>query len=478
MQIYPRNLRALSLLLLFPALAFWGCGDDDPSGPSGSAVQVNVVTSGSPADPDGYAVSIDAGPPESVSVNGSVTFEDLPSGGHTVLLTGLAANCTVEGDNPRTVSVEAGETAETTFNVTCAAEAGSIAVTTTTTGESVDPNGYTVSIDGGAGQAIDANSTVTITGLNAGEHSVELGDVASNCSLGGLANPMIATVVAGETSEVTFALSCTALAEPTGRIFFSANITGEEPYDLYVINADGSDRIQLTDTPDELELGAVVSPDGTRISFSRLEESGEQIYVMNADGSNPVQLTDNDDGGFDPTWSPDGSRIAFVSGRDGDLEIYVMDADGSNVDRLTTTPGLETSPDWSPDGSTIAFHSQRTGDDEIFLMDNDGANQRNFTQNSAQDTEPAWSSDGTKLAFRSTRNVVDGELYVINADATGLERLTSRAGEEHDPSWSPDGGMIAFAIDAHDIARINLDGSGLVRLTSTPALEVRPDWGE
>jgi WD40 repeat protein len=470
----PRCAVQLSLL----AVGILSCGDDDPSGPSETAVRVTVGTTGSPADPDGYAVSIDAGTPETVDINGSVTFEDLASGGHTLLLTGVAANCTVEGDNPRTVSVDAGEIAETTFSVACAPGTGTIAVTTTTTGESVDADGYTISVDGGSGQAIGANSTVTITGLSVGEHSVELGDIASHCSLGGSANPMILTVVAGEPSDVIFAVTCTALPGPTGRIFFSANITGVEPYDVYVMNADGSDPVQLSDTPDVLELGAELSPDGTRVAVSRLEQSGEQIYVMNADGSNPVQLTDNDDGGFDPTWSPDGSRIAFVSGRDGDLEIYVMDADGSNVDRLTTSPGIELSPDWSPDGSTIAFNSQRTGEDEIFLMDADGSNQRNLTDLQADGTGPAWSPDGTKLAFRSTRDVVDGELYVINADATGLQRLTFRPGEEHDPDWSPDGSMIAFTINGSDIARMNLDGSGLVQLTSSPALEVRPDWTE
>jgi hypothetical protein len=459
------------------AVSIHACGDDDPSGPAQTAITVNVASTGSPADPDGYLVSIDAGPPEEVGANGSVTFEDLASGGHTVLLDGVAANCTVEGDNPRTVTVDAGETAETTFNVTCAAEAGSIAVTTTTTGESVDPDGYTISIDDGAPQAIGVNSTATITGLSEGEHSMELGEVASNCSLGGLANPMTVTVVTGETSEVTFTITCTAVAEPTG-ILFTGNLTGIERHDLYILPLDGSDLIQLTTTPEVSELHPELSPDGTRIVFVRFEESGEQIYVMNADGSNPVQLTDDADGGFQPTWSPDGSRIAFVSGReDDDLEIYVMDADGFNVERLTTAPGLEFVPKWSPDGSTIAFQSQRTGEDEIFLMDADGSNPRNLTDQQADGTEPAWSPDGTRLVFRSTRDNVEGELYLINPDATGLQRLTTRAGEEHRPDWSPDGSRIAFD-DGGDLWTINVDGSDLVQLTDSPGTENFPNWVE
>ena len=48
-----------------------------------------------------------------------------------------------------------------------------------------------------------------------------------------------------------------------------------------------------------------------------------EIYVMNADGSNRVQLTDsNDINPFGIDWSPDGSKLVFVSNRQGDDEIY------------------------------------------------------------------------------------------------------------------------------------------------------------
>jgi tricorn protease-like protein len=132
-----------------------------------------------------------------------------------------------------------------------------------------------------------------------------LADIASNCSVDALVNPATITVAAGEAAEVTFTVTC--IRELAGRILFSANVDPFDRYDIYIMNADGSDRIQLTDTPDRLELGAVLSPDGTRIAYSRFEpSSGEQIFIMNADGSDQVQLTDDAAGGFDPAWSPDG----------------------------------------------------------------------------------------------------------------------------------------------------------------------------
>ena len=77
------------------------------------------------------------------------------------------------------------------------------------------------------------------------------------------------------------------------------------------------------------------SPDGSRIAFESFRDRNHEIYVMNADGSDVIQLTDNR--GFDrsPAWSPDGSRIAFDSDRDGNDEIYVMNADGSGQTNLT-----------------------------------------------------------------------------------------------------------------------------------------------
>ena len=64
------------------------------------------------------------------------------------------------------------------------------------------------------------------------------------------------------------------------------------------------------------------------------------IYVMDADGSNRTKLTASSYyGDFQPDWSPDGTQITFSSKRDGNYEIYVMNADGANQTRLTSNSG-------------------------------------------------------------------------------------------------------------------------------------------
>jgi PKD repeat protein len=84
---------------------------------------VTTSTTGSNLDPDGYSATVD-GASQPIGVNGSVTFTGLAGGDHSVTLSGVAANCTVSGANPRTVTVPSGGTASTTFAVSCAAAGG------------------------------------------------------------------------------------------------------------------------------------------------------------------------------------------------------------------------------------------------------------------------------------------------------------------------------------------------------------------
>ena len=115
-----------------------------------------------------------------------------------------------------------------------------------------------------------------------------------------------------------------------------------------------------------------------------------EIYVMDADGSNRTRITNNR--AFDgwPTWSPDGSKLAFESDRDGDSEIYVMAADGSKQIRLTNNDAFDGQPTWDPDGSKLAFVSDRDGNREIYLMAPDGSNQTRLTDNPESDEHPDW----------------------------------------------------------------------------------------
>lgn len=87
---------------------------------------------------------------------------------------------------------------------------GSVEVTTTTTGEDIDPDGYTVTV-GIDQRPIGVNATVTFSGLQTDIYAVTLGDVADNCEIDG-SNPRSAPVVIGPPVEIDYVVTCVAIS--------------------------------------------------------------------------------------------------------------------------------------------------------------------------------------------------------------------------------------------------------------------------
>jgi Tol biopolymer transport system component len=253
-----------------------------------------------------------------------------------------------------------------------------------------------------------------------------------------------------------------------------------------LVGCGSSTQTSLTFGP-SLGVGAAVG----KIVFGGGPWDGNgDLYVMNADGSHVVRLTNTS--GIDedfPVWSFDRTKIAFVSNRDSaNYEIHTMNANGSGMHRVTHTGTQKRwfAPSWSPNGKRIAFAGVGPSSWDIYTVNADGGALKRLTPGSGSSCDPSWSPDGTKIAYSSNIDAwLVMQIWVMNADGSNPQRLTTYSGEQQGdrgPDWSPDGTSIVFGRsfgsgNAPDILRMKADGSQVRRLTKTLGeCESSPRW--
>ena len=303
-------------------------------------------------------------------------------------------------------------------------------------------------------------------------------------------------VLLGKTSRI--GLRSTVWSPDGSKILFPrAREREEDLYDLYVMNADGTNPTLLGnmslayyDGYVNVQHKAVWSPDGSKIVFPRARERGEELYdlyVVNTDGTNPpVLLTANLPSNlgpperqlvWPPRWSPDGTKIAFEAAAPSS-SLFVINADGTNLVRLRSDSHWTLrNPRWTPDGTKILLTaSPRVYPDnpnlintprEIAVINADGTNLIQLTKTHVPLSYETDSPDGSKIAFLSLEEGSSSEehgLYVINADGTNFIRLMSiETKYEYDAvgfEWSQDGTKIIFW---HSVDRCNQPSCFLYR---------------
>ena len=188
-------------------------------------------------------------------------------------------------------------------------------------------------------------------------------------------------------------------------VVFSGRLAGIANGEIYATSVRGDGLTQLTDDPAD-DSWPAFSPDGSRIAFMSTRSGLRQLWVMNADGINPIQLTtDPIAKGQLPRWSPDGTRIAYSTDDPamGQEDIWVINVDGTNPTRLTTTTTREFGPDWSPDGQELAYvdatdPTRRT----VMIINADGSGARAVSPFGNQFV-PSWRSTRNRIITLRTR---------------------------------------------------------------------------
>jgi Tol biopolymer transport system component len=269
-------------------------------------------------------------------------------------------------------------------------------------------------------------------------------------------------------------------------------------------------------------LFARLSPDGTRLAYSKPVEGMAAIFIANVDGSNPVRLTH---GVWDvnPVWSPDGQWIAYHA-EDPDHDLWVVSASGGEPRALTASRTDDVPATWLPDGSAVVFLQQGAGDTRTMVAPLDGGPIRQLGQPMdgnvyvtpspdgrwlaldvrlggrstiwVQETAGgaarqlttegfeelpwvrAWSPDSRSLVYTSRRNGTT-DLWIVEVETGEVRQLTQDVRDDFGAVWSPDGSRIAFLSRRGgqvDVWIVSAAGGQPRRITADRAMESDLQW--
>jgi Tol biopolymer transport system component len=144
-----------------------------------------------------------------------------------------------------------------------------------------------------------------------------------------------------------------------GEIMFASRV-GDETFDVYLANADGSDLRKLYASTDEAFVfdKPLFSPDGSQIAFSIWDAAAERAraHVINADGTGLRAVVPSDPASTaDPVWSPDGRLLAVNRWfeRDGPYEIAFLDPSVGTITETDVDVTHGAAKEWAPDGTRL-----------------------------------------------------------------------------------------------------------------------------
>jgi len=277
----------------------------------------------------------------------------------------------------------------------------------------------------------------------------------------------------------------------SGKIAF---ISGDiEDMRLNVMNADGSELMDIT-PPDLWGIRFLSwSPDGQFIAFSAWKDDFSRIFTIKADGSDLTQLTFGEAWGDNPSWSPDGKRIMFVTSELDTLDengnpatqIYTMKPDGTDVQHLV----IQTKPDnisvagsyYLTNGLIAVYESFTRYAYKNYIVNLEGEIQNKYpTLNMS--TPIAWSPDGTWVAHSPDPRTSDClGIEIRKFDGSESKCLINKQPDSlvyfGGISWSPDGKFILFSSNLdgdYDLYAINIKGGKPFQLTNLPGNESNP----
>ena len=262
-----------------------------------------------------------------------------------------------------------------------------------------------------------------------------------------------------------------------GWIVYSAPSGGGD-WDLFVMRPDGSDRVNLTRTPDFSEAAGRFSPDGRRLLFYRMPRSEpldnnkygtHELIISNADGTAPQILGESYSWA---SWSPDGTQIACLS-RQG---IEFVELATRRILRKLNRKGMVEQLFWSPDGRWLVGTANGLGEHwAIGRMDALTGELNRVSDGNCFNCTPDWFPNSRQVVYSKGHPLTEGwaQLWMADADGRGKRMLYGEI-ERHiyGGAISPDGRYVLFTRSREDLGQVDNARTemALIRLADAPVV--------
>jgi Tol biopolymer transport system component len=230
-------------------------------------------------------------------------------------------------------------------------------------------------------------------------------------------------------------------------------------WEIFVMNADGSNPVNLTQTPNVHEHYPQISPNGDKMCFVADEGKGREavrtLYVMDIDGHNRKKIADH---AREPFWSPDGKIIGFLPQEYRKFDVidyYTQGMDFYDLATGETTPHVNTTnihhlynPSWSQNGKWIAATTHATAKygHAILLIEAHGDKIINLQ---IPGCRPCLSPDGKQIAWGAGDHEIAAAPIDLDAEDPKVGEWRLRIKDEtnkiYHVDWSPDSRFLSIS---------------------------------